>query len=246
MKPVHIRAPEGSIADTVIAVGDPDRAKLLAKEVLEEARLVNEHRGFIVYTGRWKDIDVSIAVHGIGGPSAAIVFEELRMYGAKTIVRLGSAGSLVKEVKVGDIVIASGASHYCGGAGLSGYMRDACQPAAPNPILTALIYREASKLGFKVHLGPVVTSDSFYAEEEDFVRTWQEAGVIAVEMECATLFALSWRRKFASAAALVITDSLVDSKEVFLTTRELADTYRKLAVAILEALRLWKHEGHVT
>ena len=238
MKPVHIKAPEGSIAENVVVVGDPDRARLLA-DMLEDSKLVNEHRGFLVYTGKWKDINVSVAVHGIGGPSAAIVFEELRMYGAKTIVRLGSAGALIHGIELGDIVVASGATYYCGGAGLSGYKQNACLPTSPHPILTTILYNELKKTGLRVHLGPIVTSDSFYAEEEGFAKEWAEAGAIAVEMECATLFALSWRRGYSSAAALVITDSLVKSKEVFLTTKELADTYRKAAAAVFETLRRW-------
>jgi 5'-methylthioadenosine phosphorylase len=241
LKPVHIKAPEGSIADMVIVVGDPDRAKLIS-EMLEDAKLVNEHRGFLVYTGKWKDVRVSIAVHGIGGPSAAIVFEELRMYGARTIVRLGSAGSLKHEVKIGDVVVVSGATYYCGGAGLSGYMQHGCLASSPHPLLTSVIYDELLKAGIKPHLGPVVTSDSFYAEEENFARFWAERGAIAVEMECATLFSLAWMRGYAAAAVLVISDSLVESKEVFLTTQELADRYKVVGRALLDALSRWSRE----
>ena len=238
MEPVHIRAPKGSIAPYVLAVGDPDRARLLAERLLSSPKLVNEHRGFLVYTGEWNGISVSVAVHGIGGPSAAIVFEELRMYGARIVVRLGTAGSLANHVKVGDVVVVAGAASACGGAGLSGYAEGACLAASPDPILTAKIYEElAHELGKHPHLGVVVTSDSFYAEEEEFVRKWSRLGAVAVEMECATLFALSWMRGFRAAAVLVISDSLVEEKKVFLTTKELADTFTAVARAVLAAIK---------
>ncbi len=236
LKPVHIKAEPKDVARNVIVVGDPARAELLASKLLKDVRLVNTHRGFNVYTGYYGDQSFSIAVHGIGGPSAAIVFEELFMLGARTMVRIGSAGSMVKDVKIGDVVVVSGAAYACGGAGLSGYLGNACGVTAPNPMLTSLIFEQLRSTDLRVHLGPVVSSDSFYAEDEQFVERWRRAGAIAVEMECATLFSLSWIRGFDSAAAVVVSDSLVESKEVFLTTEELSETYIKVGKAVLDAL----------
>lgn len=241
MKPVHIRAEPGSIAERVVVVGDPTRARMLS-EMLESPRIVNEHRGFHVYTGKWRGVDISVAVHGIGGASAAIVFEELAMYGAKVLVRLGTTGGLVEELDLGDIVVVTGAAYYPGGAGLSGYTGLYCMATAPNPLLTTRIYeRLRGKSGNKkVVLGPVVTSDSFYAEDPEFVKTWSSRGMVAVEMECATLFSLGWMRGLDTAAVLVVSDSLVKHKEVFLTSEELADSIKIAAEAVFDVLAEWK------
>ncbi|MEM4732552.1 MAG: nucleoside phosphorylase, partial [Desulfurococcaceae archaeon] len=94
--PVHIKASKEDIAGNVIAGGDPYRVELL-KQLLEDARVVNTHRGLLVTTGYYKGTKVTIATHGIGAPSAAIVFEELAQLGAKRIVRLGTAGGIRKD-----------------------------------------------------------------------------------------------------------------------------------------------------
>jgi len=95
-KPLHILAKPEDIAPRVITSGDPARVKQLAS-YLEDARLVNENRGFLVYTGKYKGVDVTVATHMIGAPSAAIVFEELIMLGAKLIVRFGTCGGFLPE-----------------------------------------------------------------------------------------------------------------------------------------------------
>ena len=103
MNPVHILAKKGEVAERVLIAGDPGRVKLLST-LLEEPKLVNENRGFLVYTGKYKDVKVSIATHGIGGPSIAIVLEELAMLGGKVFIRYGTAGALVPELDKGDYV----------------------------------------------------------------------------------------------------------------------------------------------
>jgi len=213
-RPLHIKAEPGDVAPAVVVVGDPGRARLLAS-LLDDARLVNEHRGLLVYTGEWEGKPVSVAVHGIGGPSALIVFEELRMLGARLMVRLGTCGAVKRGLRLGDVVVAPGAAYYCGGAGLSGYAGPgACLPAAADPGLTLALAESIGESlrgsGARVTVEPVVTSDSFYAESEDFRSYWEARGVAAVEMECASLLALSWMRGFKAGCSLIVSDLLFD------------------------------------
>ncbi|NPA85670.1 MAG: purine-nucleoside phosphorylase [Crenarchaeota archaeon] len=236
MKPQHLTAKPGEVAERVVAVGDPARARDIAEKFLEDAKLVSENRELLVFTGKYKGVPVSVAVHGIGGPSAAIVFEELRMLGAEYIVRLGTAGSMKKEIDVKDAVVVTGAAHYCGGV-LGVYAPNACLPNSPDPWITVKLYEKAREEGLKVHTGPVVSNDAFYAESPDFVEFWTKRGIVAVEMECATLFALGWMRGFKTGALVVIADSLVDpGKKDLLHHEELADVMDKAAKAVLEAL----------
>ena len=236
MKPQHLTAKPGEVAERVVVVGDPARAKDVAEKFLEEPKLVSKNRELLVFTGKYKGVPVSVAVHGIGGPSAAIVFEELRMLGAKYMVRLGTAGSMKKEIDVKDAVVVTGAAHYQGGV-LGVYAPGVCLPNSPDPWLTVKLYEKAKEAGLKVHAGPVVSNDAFYAESPDFVEFWTKRGVVAVEMECATLFALGWMRGFKTGALVVIADSLVDpSKKDLLHHEELADAMDKAAKAVLDAL----------
>lgn len=232
----HIKAKPGEIAENVIAVGDPGRVRIIA-ELLEDYRIVNEHRGLLVVTGDYKEIRVTIATHGMGCPSAAIVFEELGMLGAKNITRLGTAGGMREDLEIGDIVVATGAAYTKGGCGLGQYMPEACAPTSPDPILTSEIINRLRETSIKFHVGPVFSSDAFYAEDPGFAKKWNSRGIIAVEMEAAILFALGWMRGWRTAAVLVISDNLVSGKEVFATSEELREKIIIAAKAVLEAYR---------
>ncbi|MET1102229.1 MAG: purine-nucleoside phosphorylase [Pyrodictiaceae archaeon] len=236
IKPQHIRAPIGSIAEDVVVVGDPARARFLAEGLLEDARLVNEKRGFHVYTGFYKGLRVSVAVHGIGAPSAAIVFEELRAYGARRVVRLGTCGGLVEDLDIGDFVVATGALYNPGGT-LGQYYQGVCPAASPDPELTLLVAEEASKRG-RTRLGLVFSSDAFYAEDPMFAKRVSRLGAVAVEMEAAVLFSLSWMRGYRAAALLIVSDNLVvPGKEELRSHEELEEYVARGGEAVLEALR---------
>ncbi|ADI31417.1 purine-nucleoside phosphorylase [Staphylothermus hellenicus] len=235
----HIKAKPGEIAENVIAVGDPGRVKILA-ELLDDYKVVNEHRGLLVITGNYKDIRVSIATHGMGCPSAAIVFEELGMLGARKITRLGTAGGMREDLEIGDIVVATGAAYTRGGCGLGQYMPEACAPTSPDPVLTTKIMEKLSGTGTRFYSGPVFSSDAFYAEDPGFAKKWSSRGVIAVEMEAAILFALGWMRGWRTAAVLVISDNLLSEKEEFATSEELKEKINIAAKAVLEAYRSLK------
>lgn len=237
MRPQHIRISPEKVAKKVVAVGDPARARFLAEHFLEDAELVNEERGFNIYTGYYRGERVSVAVHGIGGPSAAIVFEELHMLGARTIIRLGTAGGLVPRLDIGDAVVATGAAYMHGGT-VGSYVPDACMAAAPNPVLTTMLYEKAREIHGRVYLGPVFSSDAFYAEDPAFVEKWSKRGIIAVEMEVATLYALAALRGFNASALLVISDNLaVPGKEELKHHQELEPFVEKAAKAVLETLK---------
>ncbi|MEM1675917.1 MAG: purine-nucleoside phosphorylase [Desulfurococcaceae archaeon] len=206
--PYHIKASAGDIAENVIAVGDPGRAELLSK-LLDDVVLVNSNRGLLVYTGLYKDGRVTIATHGIGSSSALIVFEELAMLGAKRIVRLGSAGGLRGDLEIGDVVVATTAYYPAGGCGLQQYLNNNCGATAPNPILITSIIRELAGNRIKYVIGPVYSSDAFYAGSKDFVEKMSKLGVLAVEMETAALYTLGWIRGFETASILVISNNLI-------------------------------------
>ncbi len=234
--PFHIKAKPEDIAERVIIAGDPARVKQVSK-LLEKPRIVNTNRGFLTYTGYYRGVPVTVATHGIGGPSVAIVFEELRMLGAKVIVRLGTCGGMVKELSKGDIVIATGAAYYTGGNAIGMYAHEACMPTAPHHEVTSALVSSAEKHGVKYFLGPVLSSDAFYAEDPEFARKWSERGILAVEMECAVIFSLGWMRNVKTGALLVVSDSLVKPEEATLASaEELKEKVDVAAKVVLDAL----------
>lgn len=209
--PYHIRAKPEDVAPVVIGVGDPARAKLFAS-LMEEAVLVNEHR-YPVYTGRAAGKRITVVAHGIGGPSAAIAIEELKMLGMEVFVRVGTAGSL-GDLNVGDVVVAAAAAAPTGGV-LGAYSPGFNPPLAADPGLT-LKLAEA----LRARVGYVVSSDAFYAEDPNFAEFWKRRGALAVEMECAAAMALGWLRGFKTGCVLVISNVVgrheaVDLREKF-------------------------------
>ena len=182
----HIGAKLGDIAETVIMAGDPLRVKFMAENFLDDPVQFNNVRGMLGYTGTYKGKRVSVMGHGMGMPSIGIYTYELyNFYGVKTIIRVGSAGSIQHDLHVGDLVVAMGActnSNY------------ACQYELPGsfaPIADFALVRGAvetcERLGYRYKVGNVFSSDVFYSENAHNDK-WINMGVLAVEMEIAALY----------------------------------------------------------
>lgn len=234
ISPIHLEIREGRVAERVLMAGDPARVKYLS-ELLDDARLVSESRGFLTYTGHYKGFPVTIATHGVGMPSALIVMEELIAYGGRYFVRLGTAGALVSGLRVGDVVIATGAAHHLGGVFRQYYGEDVCGPSTPDFTLLKKIVEVADEKRVKYVLGPVFSSDAFYAEDPAFAVKWSSRGLVAVEMECAGLFTLSLMRGVKTACVLVVSNSLVEDLG-YASSEYLREKIIEVAEVVLEAL----------
>ncbi len=209
-KPILICAKRRDIASRVIIVGDPERAAQLSR-ILKDARVVNTNRGYIAYSGHYNGKLVTIATHGIGGPSASIVFEELVMLGARLMVRLGTAGAMIRELNRGDLIIPTGAAHP--GGSLRSYVPDGVLPPVADIGLTSKLIEGCKSQQLKFKTGLVFSSEAFYNEDPSFLKKWVPMGVIGVDMECATLFTLAAIRRFKAASILIVSDNLVAKEQ---------------------------------
>ncbi len=182
----HIGAKYGEIAEIVFMAGDPLRAKFMAERYLENPVQYNNVRGMLGFTGTYKGKRVSIQGHGMGIPSIGIYSYELfNFYGVKTIVRVGSAGAIVPDLKIGDVVIAAGACTN------SNYGDQFSLPGTFAPIADYKLVNKAAsvaeELGIKYKVGNILSSDTFYDDSQSLV-VWQKMGVLAVEMEASGLY----------------------------------------------------------
>ena len=182
----HIGAQYGEIAETVIMAGDPLRAKVMADKYLENPVQFNSIRGMLGFTGTYQGKRVSVMGHGMGIPSIGIYTYELyNFYDVKTIIRVGSSGSIHKDLHVGDLVIAMGACTN------SNYAAQYELPGTYAPIADFDLCRRAAeaceKFGYNYMVGNVFSSDTFYTENPR-TEQWMKMGVLAIEMEAPALY----------------------------------------------------------
>jgi uridine phosphorylase len=190
--PIHLK-PAAEMAERVLLPGDPHRALAVAQVLMEQPKMFNHHRGLWGYTGTARDGGLlTIQATGMGGPSAAIVIEELIALGATTLIRIGTCGALRDGMALGDIVAVEAALALDGTSTALGAVRR----VQPDPELTAA-------------LGPpavvAASVDVFYADEPP-------ADGDVVEMESATLFQVAKLRGARAAAVLGVSDVLLGER----------------------------------
>ena len=216
---IHIGAKPGEIAETVLLPGDPYRARWAAETFLDNARLVNEVRGMLGYTGTWRGHPVTIQGSGMGMPSLSIYANELiRDYGAQTLIRIGSAGGMQERVRVRDVVLAMTATTLSTPS--RGIFRELnFAPSADWTLLRAAAAAAGAR-GVTTHVGGIYSSDVFYDERPDLNEQMIRHGILCVEMEAAELYTLAARHGRRALAVLTISDHLITHEALPAAERE--------------------------
>jgi uridine phosphorylase len=211
--PLHLR-PNAPVAERALLPGDPGRALRLAQHLLAAPmQVLNTNRGLWGYTGTAADgAALTIQSTGMGGPTAAIVAEELIGLGARRLVRVGTCGALVEGPRLGDLLVAGESLCEDGTSRALG----AGERAAADPGLVAAL---AGAAGEPVL---VVSSDLFYDPDPTRQQRWAAAGAVAVEMEAATLFTVARLRGAAAGCVLLISDELAGAEPHRIGDEELA------------------------
>ena len=232
----HINAKPEDFAKTVIMPGDPLRAKMTAEKFLTDAKLVNEVRGMLAYTGTYKGKKVSVMGSGMGMPSIGIYSYELyNIFGVENIIRAGSAGALSDNVNLRDIVIASGASTDSAFANQYGLPGTFC-PTADFGLLETAVH-EARKKGANFHVGNILSSDLFYGADETALKKWSDMGVLCVEMESAALYMNAAYSGKKALTILTVSDHIFKGEAT--TSDERQNTFTEMMEIALEtALRI--------
>ncbi len=228
--PIHIQLKKGDIDGRVLIAGDPSRIAELSK-LLKNPKIINEYR-YLVYSGEYKGKKITLASHGIGGPSIAIAVEELHALGGEVFIRLGTCGGTMPGQVYGDVIIPESAISGPGGT-IGAYVSDSTQPFKPDVGLTSKLIETVKKQGKRYFFGQVFSSDAFYKENEEVNK--RKDKIVGVEMECATLFMLGSVRDFKTAAALMVVDNSIE-KLPFLSIKEMHKLANEVAVAVLDTL----------
>jgi purine-nucleoside phosphorylase len=215
----HIGAKAGEIAETVLMPGDPYRAKWAAETFLKDPVCINKVRGMLGFTGTWKGNRVTIHGSGMGMPSLSIYANELiRDYGAKTLIRIGSAGAMQPHVRLRDVVIAMTASTLSTPS--RGFFREMqFAPCADYALLERAVATGRAG-GTTIHVGGIYSSDVFYDERPDLNEVLTRHGVLCVEMEAAELYTVAARHGARALAVLTISDHLLTHEALPAEDRE--------------------------
>ncbi len=233
----HINAEKGDFGKTVLMPGDPLRAKFIAENFLENPVLVNNVRGVQGYTGTYKGTKVSVMASGMGMPSIGIYsFELYNFMGVENIIRIGSAGTIRRDIALRDIVMGMGActnSNYAANFNLTGTYA----PIASYEILR-ICTDIAEEKGYRYHVGNLLSSDTFYRDAPPMAdgalpdAIWNKMGVMAVEMEAAALYMNAARAGKRALAICTISDSLITHEST--TAEERQNSFTDMMTLALE------------
>ena len=216
----HVGLRPGEVAPTVLLPGDPARSELIAKH-LEDAREMAFNREYRTFTGTADGRPLSVCSTGIGGASAAIALEELGELGATTFIRVGTCGATRPGVRVGELVVATAAVRS--DATADAYVPRGYPAVADGAVVEAL-RQAAAAAGAPVHTGVVRSTDALYAdlaperlprgpELAAELETWRRAGVLASDMETATVLVVGALRGWRAGSLLLCADE-VESGEI--------------------------------
>jgi len=229
----HIRCGMGDIAPYVIIPGDPGRVERIVAQ-MDGAELLARNREYVVYTGTYKNVPITVCSSGIGGPAASIAFEELIKLGAKVFIRVGSAGGRQKTTPIGTPVVIT--ASYRGEGTSKAYLPPEFPAVADLDVTNALVTAlKESETDYQVGLG--FTRDAYYVQNKELNQLLTDCDVKAAEQEAAILFIVGSVRHVKT-GAVVSTDSNIwlekqptlEEKEKLFFTGE-----KKAIIAALDA-----------
>lgn len=221
----HIEAKKGEIAKTVLMPGDPLRAKYIADNFLENAKLVNKVRNIFAYTGTYKGKEVTVMASGMGMPSMGIYAYELyKVYEVDNIIRIGSCGGYSDELQLFDTILAE--ASYSEGNFAYTFNSEECHLAYASEELNNIIEETAKEQNIKYVKGNVLCSDCFdlYIPklQELLDRLPKDLKIMAAEMESFVLFYLAKLLNKKAACLLTVVDIPTKKNQISAEEREKA------------------------
>ncbi len=235
----HIGATPEDFGKTVLMPGDPLRSKFIAENFLTDAKLINNIRGIQGYTGTYNGVKVSVMASGMGIPSIGIYSYELyNFFGVENIMRIGSAGSIMKGVNMRDIVIGMGActnSNFADQFNLPGTLAPICSYKMLKACTSV-----AEEMGVTHHVGNLLSADNFYDDDGgSYIPAWNKMGVLAVEMEAAGLYMNAARAGKNALAVCTVSDHLLEHAHLSAEDRQTSFA-EMMELALKTAVKLEK------
>jgi len=229
--------------------GDPDRAALVAQRHLDRPRLLSDHRGLVSYVGYLGEVPVLSCTSGMGAPSTSIVVNELAQVGVRTIVRIGTTGSIQADVPPGAVIVSHAALCRQGAANDIAPVE---YPAAADPFLTVALAEAARALGVDHRVGVTASVDTFFEGQErsassanpyllrsvrGMTEEYRNLNILNFEMEAGFLFKQALVYGIAAGCVLAVVAQRTTGEQVVMDVKDVAID-NAIAVA-LEGARRW-------
>ena len=215
----HIESKYEEIASIVLMPGDPNRAKYIADNYLDNVSIVNKVRGMCAYTGEYKGKKITIFPSGMGNPSIGIYSYELfNSYNVEKIIRIGTMGAYHPDLKLGDIIVASRSYSDSSFARVqSDYKKNYLDTDAS---INNIIVDMAKEMNLNYKEGNIFTSDVFYEKTGDFKKRRKQYNVLGVEMETFALLQTARISNKKATAIFTVSDSFCFDEKLTSEQRE--------------------------
>lgn len=231
----HINAEMGDFADVVLMPGDPLRAKYIAETFLDDVRQVNNVRGMLGFTGTYKGRKISVMGHGMGIPSCSIYAKELITdFGVKVIIRVGSCGAVMDDVKLRDVVIGMGA---CTDSKVNRQrFKDHDFAAIADYELVHHAVEAAKAKNVNVRVGNLFSADLFYSPDPDMFKVMEKYGILGVEMEAAGIYGVAAEFGARALTICTVSDHIKTGEQT--TSDERQTTFNEMIEIALDSVLL--------
>ena len=232
----HLNANKNDFAETVLLPGDPLRAKYIAEHFLENAKLVNDVRNMLAYTGFYQGQRISVMGSGMCIPSCSIYAKELiTEYGVQNLIRVGSCGAVSNKVALRNVIIAMGASTDSKVNRMRFKGHDFAALADYELLNSCL--EVATEQGQKTKVGNVFSSDLFYTPEPEMFAIMDQMGILGVEMEAAGLYGVAAEFNAKALAILTVSDHITQKQH--LTSEQRQNSFNEMIdLALQTSLKL--------
>lgn len=243
--PIHCNAKKEDIAKTVLMPGDPLRAKYIAENFLENARLVNTVRNMLAYTGTYKGKEITVFSHGMGMASMGIYCYELyKFYDVENIIRIGSCGAYSEDLNIFDTILVD--KSYTEGNFAYEWNEKDCHLIESSEFLNVLIESTAKEINIPYIKGNTLCSDCFdgYLESiPNLIKRFpKELNIIGAEMEAFALFYMAHYLCRQASCLLTVVDSHYKKQEISSEERE-KSLNNMITLALESAIKIENAKG---
>ena len=243
--PIHCNAKKEDIAKTVLMPGDPLRAKYIAENFLENARLVNTVRNMLAYTGTYKGREITVFSHGMGMASMGIYCYELyKFYDVENIIRIGSCGAYSEDLNIFDTILVD--KSYTEGNFAYEWNEKDCHLIESSEFLNVLIENTAKEINIPYIKGNTLCSDCFdgYLESiPNLIKRFpKELNIIGAEMEAFALFYMAHYLGRQASCLLTVVDSHYKKQEISSEERE-KSLNNMITLALESAIKIENAKG---